>query len=120
MNNDIFFEWMKHFIQHSKPTKDKKILLILDGHKSHTQSIQALELAAKSGVVMLSLPPHTSHRLQPLDVAFFKPLKTYYYQQINQWMRANYGMPVRMTQMCRLFGLAYGRAASVSCAVNGF
>ena len=30
------------------------------------------------------------------------------------------GMPVRMTQMCRLFGLACGRAANVSCAVNGF
>ena len=27
---------------------------------------------------------------------------------------------MRMTQLRRLFGLAYGRAASVSCAVNGF
>ena len=120
MNNNFFFEWIKHFIQHSKPIKDKKVSLILDGHKSHTQSIQALEFAAKSGDIMLSLPRHTSHWLQPLDVAFFKPFKIYFFLQINQWMQANFGMPVRMTQMCLLFELAYGRAASVSCAVTGF
>ena len=58
------------------------------------QKIQALELGAKSGAIMFSLLFHTSHWLQPLGVAFFKSLKTYYYQQINQWMRANFGMPV--------------------------
>ena len=82
MNNDIFLEWIKHFIQHAKPSQEERVLLILDGHESHTHNIEALELASKSGVIMLSLPPHTSHRMHPLDLTFFKLLKTYYYQQI--------------------------------------
>ena len=120
MNNDVFLEWLKHFIQHAKPSQEERVLLILDGHKSHTHNIEALELASKSGVIMLSLPPHTSHRMQPLDLTFFKPLKTYYYQQIEQWLRANPGRAVSVFQICRLFSLAYGKAANVSCAVNGF
>ncbi|XP_076799909.1 uncharacterized protein LOC143445003 [Clavelina lepadiformis] len=120
MNNDIFLEWIKHFIQHAKPSQEERVLLILDGHKSHTHNIEALELASKSGVIMLSLPPHTSHRMQPLDLTFFKPLMTYYYQQIEQWLRANPGRAVSAFQICRLFGLAYRKAANVSCAVNGF
>lgn len=38
-------------------------MLVLDGHVSHTGSLRAVELAAEHGVVMLSLPPHCSHRM---------------------------------------------------------
>lgn len=104
MNNEIFVQWLEHFIQYTKPTLEKKVLLILDGHKSHTHSIKALDRTSEAGVMMLSLPPHTSHRLQPLDIAFFRPLKVYYSQQIDQWMRANPGRAVTMFQLRRLFG----------------
>ena len=69
---------------------------------------------------MLSLPPHTTHKLQPLDVSLFKPLKTYYYQHLNQWMRAHPGRPVTMFQICQLFGKAYGQAATIGNAVNAY
>ena len=120
MNGDIFCDWLKHFINFVRPSLTQKVLLILDGHKSHTQNIEALEHASKSGVIMLSLPTHTTHKLQPLDVSFFKPLKPYYYQHLNQWMRAHPGRPVTMFQICQLFGKAYGQATTVGNAVNGF
>ena len=110
---------MKHFINHTKPSKDK-VLLILDGRKSHTHNIKALERASESGVILLSLPPHTRHRMQLLDLIFFKPLKTYYSQHIRQWMRAHPGRAVTLCQISQLFGLAYGKSADVSCAVNWF
>ena len=69
---------------------------------------------------MLSLPPHTSHKMQPLDITFFKPLKTYYHQNIEQWLRTHPGRGVTMFQLSKLFGIAYGKAATVSIAVNGF
>jgi len=112
-----------HFIKHAKPSKESKVLLILDGHKSHTLNLKAIERASECGIIMLSLPPKCSHRIhamQPLDLTFFKLLKTYYSQHIDQWMRAHPGKPVTMFQISELFGLAYGKAASVSCAVNGF
>ena len=111
---------MDHFIKFARPTPEEKVLLILDGHKSHTQAIRALQKASESGIIMVSLPPHTSHRLQPLDLSFFKPLKTYYYQQLERWMRAHPGRAVTQFQVACLFGAAYGKAASVSTCLNGF
>lgn len=70
---DIFALWLEHFIKEINPSATRKVLLLLDGHKSHTHNLKALERASECGVTMLSLPPHTSHHLQPLDVSFFKP-----------------------------------------------
>ena len=36
----------------------------------------AVELAEKFNIVMLSLSSHCSHGLQPLDISFFKSLKS--------------------------------------------
>ena len=118
MNGEVFSEWLEHFIKFTKPTLEKKVLLILDGHKSHTHSIKALQRASDCGVMMISLPPHTSHRLQPLDLCFFKPLKNYYYQEVPKWLRNHPGRAVTQYQISQLFGFAYGKAASI--AFNGF
>ena len=56
----------------------KYVVLILDGHVTHTKNLVATEMAREAGVVMVSLPPHMTHRLQPLDVAFFAPFWNYY------------------------------------------
>ena len=49
-------------------------ILILDGHGSHvTGGFIAHCMDYK--IVLLCLPPHTSHLLQPLDVGLFGPLK---------------------------------------------
>jgi hypothetical protein len=75
MTVELFGDWMDHFIKFAKPDPDRKILLIVDGHVSHTHNLRALQMAREAGVVMLSLPSHTTHRMQPLDVAFFSPIE---------------------------------------------
>ena len=96
------------------------MLLVLDGHSSHTNNLEAIELARESGVIMLSLPAHTTHRTQPLDVAFFRPLKVYYNQAIEKWLRTNAGRSVTVFQVASLLCDAYNQAATVGCANNGF
>ena len=68
MTKDLFVEWLQHFIKYTKPIPTNRILLILDGHSTHVKNIQAIDLATSSNIDMLCLPPHTSHRMQPLDV----------------------------------------------------
>jgi hypothetical protein len=53
----------------------KPRLLICDGHDSH---ITALWIAhcMKNNIILMVLPPHSSHLTQPLDVGVFGPLKT--------------------------------------------
>lgn len=69
---------------------------------------------------MLGFPPHTTHKLQPLDVAIFGALKTYYSQVCDAWMVNNPGKVIRDADIGRLFGEAYNKAATVGNAVNGF
>jgi len=120
MTSEIFGAWLEHFIHTVKPTKENKVLLILDGHLSHTKNLTAIIRARKSGVVMVSLPPHTTHKLQPLDVAFFGPFSKYYDSAITSYMRTNPGKVVTEYQMSSLLNEAYGRAASLQNAVSGF
>ncbi|XP_062539071.1 tigger transposable element-derived protein 6-like [Armigeres subalbatus] len=67
--------WFDHFLRYAKPTAGQPILLILDGHSSHTKNIHMLEKASASNVRILSIPPHTSHKLQPLYVSVMGPVK---------------------------------------------
>ncbi|XP_033218287.1 uncharacterized protein LOC117173755 [Belonocnema kinseyi] len=77
MNAELFLKWMKHFVKYSNPTEKDPVLLILDGHASH-RDLDVIEFARKSHVHMLSTPPHTTHKLQPLDKTFMKPFKSSY------------------------------------------
>nr|CAH7743446.1 unnamed protein product [Callosobruchus chinensis] len=74
INKTIFLRWLQTFIEAVKPSVDNKVLLVLDGHTTHSKNIEAIELARNNGVIMLQLPGHTTNRLQPLDVAVFRPL----------------------------------------------
>ena len=120
INTELFSAWLEHFISTVHPSINNKVLLILDGHVSHTQNITALCRAREVGILMLSLPPHCTHRLQPLDLTFFKPLSTFYNKAVDGWMRENPGLAVGEQRITRFFGEAYNKAASVATAVNGF
>ena len=68
--------WMdKLFLPNIPPARP--VLLLLDGHSSHYEP-DTIHLAANQGVIVLSLPPYTTHVSQPLDVSFFVLLKVYW------------------------------------------
>jgi hypothetical protein len=54
--------------------EDKPILLLLDGHVSHSVA-GTVDICAENNIRTVLLPPHTSHVLQPLDVGLFPSLK---------------------------------------------
>jgi len=116
MSHEGFCLWLRHFIDAVKPTVDRKVVLILDGHVTHVKNLEAIEMTRKAGVRIISLPP----RLQPLDVAFFGPLGTYYDEAARTWMRQHPGRAVTSWQVAELFGSAYCKAASLGSAVSGF
>ena len=74
MESDTFLDWFQHvFLAHTTHITGPK-LLILDGHISHI-SLEVVRLAMANEVHMICLPPHSTHILQPLDVAVFAPMK---------------------------------------------
>ena len=65
---------------------EHRVLLVLDNHFSHL-NVETLNLVKENGVVMLSFPPHCSHKLQPLDVSIFVPFKKYCAAVQDIWLR---------------------------------
>jgi hypothetical protein len=119
INTEIYLSWLKHFVQYSGAKPENKVLLVLDNHQSHI-SIQAWEYCRANGIVVVSLPPHCSHKCQPLDISVFGPLKTAYYKRCNDWMKSNPGKRITQYEVASLFSDAYCSTASVAKCVSGF
>ncbi|KAJ8960694.1 hypothetical protein NQ317_009537 [Molorchus minor] len=120
INTELFVKWLYHFIEYVKPSPEKRWLLLLDGHTTHSKNLEALILARTHGVVLLQLPGHTTHRLQPLDVSFFKPMETYFSHEVEKFLRCNPGMTVSQYNMTALLSEAFAKTANISTIANGF
>ncbi|EMD61768.1 hypothetical protein COCSADRAFT_95765 [Bipolaris sorokiniana ND90Pr] len=74
-NDQLSYEWVKHFVQQSqKHTQGVYRLLLFDGFDSHCTQ-EFLEVLEDHKVIAYRLPPYTSHFLQLLDVGCFQPYK---------------------------------------------
>ena len=121
INEKAFSEWFAHFLKEVQPqTKPEPVLLIFDGHASHTRNLNIIEQARNNNVVLLCLPSHTSHRLQPLDVSFFRSLKSKFDEEVRLWLRNHAGRRLCEDQISELFCHAYQKVASIKNAVSGF
>ena len=115
----LFLEFLKHFASHVKPSRDQRVLLLMDNHETHL-SVEAVEYAYTEGIVMLTFPPHTSHKFQPLDLSVYGPLQTFYGQSIDAWLRNNPGKTFTIYCIAEALGKAYPRAFTTSNIVSGF
>ena len=90
MTAEIFLQVMEHVLKHTQASKKNQVVLIMDNHERHI-SLDASTYANAQGVHVVTLPPHTSHKTQPLDISVFSPIKTNYSKAANSWMLRNPG-----------------------------
>lgn len=57
-----------------------------DGHSSHID-LKLVELTKNNNITIILFPPHSSHLLQPLDLAIFKSIKTKWDAALCAWTR---------------------------------
>ena len=119
INEELFLVYLGHLIRHTRCSKERKVLLILDNHESHI-SLHAIELARANGTVMLTIPPHTSHRLQPLDKTVFGPFKSSYNRSMDGWLRSNPGKTVTIYEIPSLVKEAQLSAMTTRNILSGF
>lgn len=83
--NQIGLHWLEHIFD--KHTKAKAVgrhrLLILDGHGSHVAP-EFDRYCLDNNIIVLCMPAHSSHLLQPLDVGCFAVLKKAYGALVEQ------------------------------------
>lgn len=83
-SNAFGLTWLrKAFRRHTRLKVGKGYhLLILDGHSSHV-NMEFISKCDELKIILLILPPHSTHQLQPLDCGFFLPLSTNYSIALN-------------------------------------
>lgn len=69
---------------------------------------------------MLSLPPHCTHKLQPLDRTVMKPFKDAYNEAASRWMRQNPFMRITDYEIAGLVNEAFTKICRMDLAKNGF
>jgi hypothetical protein len=95
-------------------------LLILDGHGSHI-NISFLTFCEKHRILVAVYPPHSTHRLQPLDVSLFRPLAINYSNELNQFTSDREGISrLGKRDFFSLFWPAYTKAFTASNIASGW
>ena len=118
-NSQIFREYLEeHFLKYV-PLKDgQKVLLLLDGHKSHA-SVRLAQWARDRNIILFILPAHTSHLLQPLDVACYGPMQRMYNSECQKFLRESHGVITRYN-VCQLVCKVYNKAISADNLIAAF
>ncbi|KAH9292343.1 hypothetical protein KI387_042469 [Taxus chinensis] len=121
MTKELFLNWLHHFAR-SVPggvSPTNRHLLIFDGHGSHV-AFGTIQEARNLGIDLVTLPAHTSHKLQPLDVSVFSPFKNYFKSMRSKWMAKNSGLEIRRTELATLSSQAFQLALTPKNIKAGF
>jgi hypothetical protein len=91
-DSKINLEWLKRVFdpQTKQQANQKPRILICDGFGTH-ETLEILEFCFENNIFLCRLPSHTSHKLQPCDVAVFAPLKAAYRDQVERLERGGVG-----------------------------
>ncbi|KAI4462406.1 hypothetical protein MML48_4g00018907 [Holotrichia oblita] len=116
MDKDVFLKFLS-FLDQTRPSADSPVLTILDADVSHTRSLAVISFVRENHthlscpsprkslvkgerfIRIEERPPHCTHKLQPLNVEFFKPFMTYYDAYITKWLRDHCGRTFGLYQI---------------------
>ena len=119
MNGELFMETLQHVHERTNCSKENKICLIIDNAECH-MNIHVVEYAIEHGIVIVTLPPHTTDKLQPLDVSVFGPFKSYLRSLQNQHNLMHPNEPITLHMLPELASGAWTSASTPSNILNGF
>ena len=106
-------------------------MLIIDGHGSHL-TLDVIDKAREMNVELFCLPLHTTHVIQPLDVACYAPLKSHFSRITDKIQVLRLGVTTNVTicktEFSAVFKLAFDetftpmkcKSAFAACGIHPF
>lgn len=83
-DDELSFKWFKEVFvpeAQARNVDNKPILLLMDGHGSHTTApMREYGYQQNPQVHLFTFPAHTTHRLQPLDVGVFNLAQRFWHE----------------------------------------
>ncbi len=112
ITSQLFVNCFDHSMKMTNSTEDDSLMLIYDGHFLHTSNTDLIDMVRKNYVYLVPLPPHTSNKMQSLNISIIKHFNSYYSMVIKLWMDTNSGK-VKHFQVAKLFYTLYERAVTI-------
>ena len=75
---NVFYPWLL------KEGIEFPVILYLDNHSSHI-NIPLVHFCREKKIEIIAPPPNSTHIMQPLDIAYFHPLKEVWKKTVPQW-----------------------------------
>lgn len=119
MQEEEFLQFLHHFANHTKPSLEMKVLLLLDNHVSHL-SVPAMDFCRERGIVLLTFPPHCTHKLCPLDRTVFRSFKGRVNTHLDTWMKAHPGKNATIYDLPGIVAKALPQATTPENIMSGF
>jgi len=109
-SNEIGLAWLRQIFIPQTATDDYRLLL-LDGHKSHA-TYEFMWECHINRIALVYLIPHSSHILQPLDLACFSLLKCRYRDEIANLARYDDAAAVKKSKFLKTYKKASNEGLS--------
>lgn len=92
IDGPTFRDWFRTaFLPHARRLPGRKVL-VGDNLSSHLDD-EVLRLCSEYDIDFVCLVPNATHLIQPLDVAFFRPMKSAWRQTLTTWKLQNPRLP---------------------------
>lgn len=111
-SNELGASWLLNIFHKETANKAKRAwrLLFVDGHGSHLNE-NFWNICETHRIQLIIYPPHSTHRLQPLDVGMFAPLAAFYSQGLDSLIRITEGYcSITKRDFFSIFWTAFERA----------
>lgn len=118
-NDDIFIEYLKHFITFTHASLQKKVLIVLNNHDTHLKD-KAIKFYRENGICVVTFWSHANHKTQTLDQMVFGPLKTCDNEDIENWLQNHLGQTCGIYDIPEAPSFAYPKGFISVNIVSGF
>jgi hypothetical protein len=118
-----FFEYAEFFVRWLKgqgALRGERHLILMDGHSSHLYNLELMELMRANNIEVGSLPPHTTHLIQPLDDVPFASLKKVWNAMLLDKNQGVLGRKLTKEEVMNLFMEAWNQAVTSEAVRAGF
>lgn len=121
MTSEAFYEYITNVFHPWLKEKgiQMPVVLFLDGHSSHI-NINLSEYCKEHGIILTAFYPNATHRLQPLDVGVFYPLKNCWRNDVREWRMANCGKKMQRSDFPKIFHKSLNTTLSPAIIAKSF
>jgi hypothetical protein len=114
---DFFVTWLR---RRGSLGGGRRHIILLDGHSSHLYNIDLMNLMKANNIAVASLPPHTTHLLQPLDDVPFANLKKVWNSKLLDKNEGVVGRQLSKEEVMHLFFESWTEAVTPETVKAGF